>query len=136
MFGQILLTLAVITIAYLVLRSRRAGSREAVLLERERRLPRISAGLAQGLAYGLVAVMVIGSGYYLAQRWVEARELVTVQVINANTGHITLYEARRGAVKGRGFVTLDGQRVTLADVERMILREPDSLSSNPPRLGH
>lgn len=128
MLGQILITVAVAAIAYLALRSR---GRQPSLPERPQR-PRIPPRLMRGLAYGLAGAMVAGSAWYLIERWAVERELVTVQVINANTGRITLYQARRGAVKGRGFVTLDGQQVRLADVERMILRDADE--AIPPQV--
>jgi hypothetical protein len=65
--------------------------------------------------------MVAGSLFWLYLDWQESRELVAVKVINANTGEVTSYRARRADVEGRHFTTLDGRRVTLADVERMIL---------------
>jgi hypothetical protein len=49
------------------------------------------------------------------------REVVSVRVINANTGEATTYMARRADVRGRSFTTLDGRPVTLSDVDRMEL---------------
>ena len=46
-----------------------------------------------------------------------------VQVVNAATGAIVLYEARRRDIEGRVVRTLDGREIRLADVERMILTE-------------
>ena len=46
-----------------------------------------------------------------------------MRVINANTGEGVTYQARREDVAGRSFRTLDGRRITLADVERMELDE-------------
>lgn len=121
MLGQILITTAVILVAYLVVRGRREerGTR-AALPVRGVRLP---VRLLRSLAYALVGLMVVGSVYLLFHQWVRARETVIVEVINTNNGRITHFQARRGEVAGRTFVTLDGQKVTLADVERMILRD-------------
>ena len=83
--------------------------------------PLIPQGTARAVAYGLVAVMISGSLLWLYLDWQASREVVTVKVINANTGEITTYRARRADVKGRHFTTLDGRPFTLADVDRMVL---------------
>ncbi|MEA3276860.1 MAG: hypothetical protein U9Q81_16550 [Pseudomonadota bacterium] len=124
MFGKLLLTAAVILGAYLVIRLRMQRGREATAAaptpRRESLLP---AGVLQAIAYGLVAVMLAGSLFWLFLDWEAEREPVTIRVINANTGDSISYQARREDVKGRHFTTLDGRRVTLADVERMELEE-------------
>jgi hypothetical protein len=51
--------------------------------------------------------------------------VVSIQVINATTGQVTTYRARRDEIEGRQFETLDGRRVTLAAVERMVLLPED-----------
>jgi hypothetical protein len=125
MYGKIIITIVVLAIAWLVIRTRlRAGGRVAP--PPTRRAPLVPPGVLQPLAYGLVSVMVAGTGLYLFQGWVAGREAVTVRVINANTGEGVTYQARREDVMGRSLRTLDGRRITLADVERMELHE------NPP----
>lgn len=120
MFGKILLTLVVILGAYAAIRARmRRGSVSARPVPASS--PLIPPGTVRAVAYGLVAVMVVGSLLWLYLDWEASREVVAVQVINANTGNISTYRARRGDVEGRHFTTLDGRRVTLADVERMVL---------------
>ena len=124
MFGKILLTLAVILGAYVVIRARmQRGSEPAADTPPPNRRPLIPPGSARALAYGLVTVMVAGSLMWLYLDWEQSREIVAVQVINANTGTVTDFRARRRDVQGRHFTTLDGRRVTLADVERMVLKE-------------
>lgn len=119
MIGKFLITLVVVLIAYAVLRAR---WRDADA--QPQRLPgtpftvhpmmRLAAAL-------LVAIMTVGSALYLLLDWLDARAVVQVQVINANTGQITPYESRRGAIDGRRFTTLDGREIRLADVERMMV---------------
>ncbi len=124
MIGKLLLTLAVLLGAYGVLRARwRANRIESGAMPGLDR-PRQSDSSWQTMRLAaslLIAIMAVGSALYLAQRWFEDQEVVQIQIINANTGQITLYESRRGSVEGRQFQTLDGRTIRLADVERMIL---------------
>jgi hypothetical protein len=65
--------------------------------------------------------MLIGSLSLLVRDWDRDREIIPVQVVNANTGEVTRYEVRRGSVDGRGFVTADGREIRIADVERLVM---------------
>jgi hypothetical protein len=122
MLGKILLTLAVILGAYAVIRARLRDAGERPQPQAPPALANpIPPGALRPLAYGLVAVMVAGSLLWLYLDWEASREVVAVKVINANTGAVSTYRARRAEVQGRHFTTLDGRRVTLADVERMVL---------------
>jgi hypothetical protein len=67
--------------------------------------------------------MALGSGWYLWRSWDHGNQVMQVQVVNAATGAIVLYEARRRDIEGRVVRTLDGREIRLADVERMILTE-------------
>ena len=133
MIGKLLLTLAVLLGAYGVLRARWRANRAVPGLDRPQQSD--SSWQTMRLAASLlIAIMAVGSALYLAQRWFEDQEVVQVQVINANTGRITLYESRRGSVEGRQFQTLDGRTIRLADVERMIIlpAEPELDPSREP----
>lgn len=63
--------------------------------------------------------MLAGTGLYLFEGWEAGRRPMTVRVINANTGAVVTYQVSPKDMTGRSFRTLDGRRVTLADVERM-----------------
>ena len=122
MLGKILVTAVVILLAYLAIRSgaqRRKGSDVASLPARQESL--LPTGAPRTLAYGLAAVLMAGSLLWMYLDYRSAREVVTIHVINASTGSVTTYRARRSDVQGRQFSTLDGRRVTLADVDRMEL---------------
>jgi hypothetical protein len=123
MISKLLLTAAVIFVAYLVIRARIRRSREAAGLIAPRP-PLIPAALIRPLAYGLLAVMLIGSLAYLVRDWDRDREIIPVQVVNANTGEVTRYEVLRGSVDGGRFLTSDGREIRIADIERLIM-EPD-----------
>jgi hypothetical protein len=124
MIWKLLLTASVIFGAYLVIRARIRRSREAAGLLPPR-TPLIPAALIRPIAYGLLAVMVIGSLTYIVDDWDRDRDIIRVQVVNANTGAVTGYDARRGSVDGRRFVTADGREVHIAEFERLILENGD-----------
>ncbi|NVZ08133.1 hypothetical protein HW932_02525 [Allochromatium humboldtianum] len=137
MIGKLLLTLAVLLGAYGVLRVRWRANRiePGTVPGLDRSQGSDSSWQTMRLAASLlIAIMAVGSALYLAQGWFEDQEVVQVQVINANTGRITLYESRRGSVEGRQFQTLDGRTIRLADVERMIIlpAEPELDPSREP----
>lgn len=126
MLWKLLLTAAVILGAYLVVRPAR-GVATVTAPPPARRVLR-PHGLVRGLAYALLGLGLGGVAFYLVNAWDSSREVLQVQVINANTGAATHYRARRRDIEGRGFRTLEGQVVLLADVERMVLT---SASSGP-----
>jgi hypothetical protein len=122
MLGKILITGVVILIAYLTIRSgtrRRARSGTVSLPSRQE--PLLPTGALRALTYGMAAMLIAGSLLWVYLDYRSAREVVTVRVINASTGSVTTYRARRSDVQGRQFNTLDGRCVTLADVDRMEL---------------
>ena len=120
MIWKLLLTLAAILIAWYSLRQRmRQRGRPPADAPPRPSLP--AADTVRSIAYGVLTVMLAGSGWYLYRGWETGNEVLRVQVVNANTGVITPYEARRRDIEGRVFRTLDGREIRLADVERMIL---------------
>ena len=121
MFAKIVLTLAVILGAYLIIRARLRLARGIPRTPPTSRPSWIAPLYARALAYGLLTAMVAGSLWWLYLDWEHGQGVVGVQVINVNTGAIARYEARRSAIEGRRFTTLDGRRVVLAEVERLVL---------------
>lgn len=123
MFWKLLLTAAVILGAYLVIRARIEGERR-VRPQEPAPTPVVAPGLIRTVAIGVVGLMLAGSAFFLYHGWQTDHAVVRVEVVNANTGEVTPYLARRGAIDGRRFRTLDGVEVRLADVERMIVTAP------------
>jgi len=128
MLGKILFTAGLVAVLYLALRARfRAGhiaqskpSTRGVGGSRpvdDARLPRIAA-------WSLIGVMLGGSALMLYVQWEDGYRVVPVRVINTNTGRSVTYQARRAEVGERSFRTIDGTRVTLAEVERLELGAP------------
>ncbi len=71
------------------------------------------------VAYGITAVIVVTSVGITAHQWLSAGEMVSVRVVNGNTGQTTVYSAYAHEVEERSFRTADGTLVQLADMERM-----------------
>ncbi|MGB8145827.1 MAG: hypothetical protein WCF05_11755 [Chromatiaceae bacterium] len=121
MFSKIFLTLAVILGIYWVIRARLRGGGPTPGRQSPPQPPLIPLARVRALAYGLLVATVTGSLLWLYWDWEAGRGVVSVQVINANTGAIVIYQARRADVAGRHFTTLDGRQVVLAEVERLVL---------------
>ncbi len=121
MLSKILLTLTVILVIYGVMRTRLRTEGRNQGPQSPPRPPLIPLVRVRALAYGLLVAMVSGSLLLLYSGWEEGREVVSVQVINTNTGAVVTYQARRSDIEGRQFTTLDGRRVMLAEVERLVL---------------
>ena len=122
MIAKILLTLTVIGIAWLVIAQRQRrrvvmASRPPALVVKDRR-----GGFWQWTGYLLMIMMILGSGFFLFQVWQDRYRVVSVRVINTQSGKTTEYQARRGEVDARRFVTLDGREVSVANNERIELQ--------------
>lgn len=123
---KLLITAAVAYIAYLVVRARSQdadGSATGAAPGSGRKMPLIPVAALKLAAYAVVALMLIGSAFYLFQRWEQARQVVDVQVVNPYNGQIQRYQSRRGDIDGRSFRTLDGRKIRIAEMERIIIDE-------------
>ncbi|WP_462320471.1 hypothetical protein [Halochromatium sp.] len=127
---KLLLTASVILVAWLAVRNRwRDGPDERTQQARESgqgtegTMPLMPRGAVKLAAYGLVILMLVGTALYLLQDWQHAREIVQLQVVNVYSGAVEHYEARRSEISRRSFVTLDGRRIQIAEMERLIQLE-------------
>ena len=122
MLTKILFTLLIIIGAILYVRIR---ARNRVFAPMAPPLPRPVAPerprLVYYLALGLLVIMLSGAGYYLFQMWFDGSRIISVRVINSNTGSVTSYEVYKGDVAAgeSTFRTIDGRTVTMAAVERL-----------------
>ncbi len=114
MVSKIVLTAVIIVLAYLVLRSRgRAATARAQGITAP---PIVSPRL---VAYVFLAVAVVSGALIYWLEWQDARQVITIRVINSSTGEAATYQAHKGKIRGRRFQTLDGREVTIADVDRV-----------------
>jgi hypothetical protein len=122
MITKLLLTIGVILVAWLVLRNRQKR------MSAPPPAPRLQVAARDGVnpwkwaGYLLVVVMILGSGLFLYAEWQDRYRVVTVGVVNTQTGERIEYQARRMDVEDRRFVTLDGREVSVADTERIELQ--------------
>jgi len=120
MLTKILFTVAVIVAALAFVRFRQ--QRESVVSTREPRLVnpppkrRVPIGW---LATAAVSLMIVASGVLLYDHWRDANVVINVRVVDASSGKSVTYQAYRGEVDDREFVTVDGVRVVLAETERL-----------------
>lgn len=123
MISKILLTLAVIAalalyLRYTASRSRGGADGGATPLGEQDRQPPVSP-VPRIAAIVLVAFMLLISGAILFLEWRDRNTVVRVHVINATSGERLTYSARRGDIEPNTFVTVEGQRITPARVERV-----------------
>ncbi|MEH6472037.1 MAG: hypothetical protein V7752_12380 [Halopseudomonas sp.] len=124
MLTKILFTALVIIACLLFIRYKASRTRT------EKRVVEVPAQLkgplkspVRMLALGLCLVSVLASAAFLGIRWMDDKVLLQVRVINAASGEQTEYQAYKGDVEGRSFITIYGQQVSIADSERMEISE-------------
>jgi len=118
MITKILLTIAIIM--GLVMYLRRRSSTGAVNRTASRTPQRqVEPIIPRGILYIFIALMLLSSAVIFYYNWQKSYRIITVRVINTQSGHMDEYQVRRGEVDGRKFETINGKVVILADVERM-----------------
>lgn len=136
MLGKILLTAAVVCIAYFVLRQRQvaeqsgAGSRQP-----DARADGGAAGadqdpgLARDLRLGayLFLIMMVGlAGIMYYYQWQDDHRIITVNLYRDGVQQPVSYEVYKHELGERSFTTVDGLTVTVAASERMEIEGLDN----------
>jgi len=133
MIGKILFTLAVILLVALIWRTR--SPRPAA----EQAPPRlVNPSVARRsplrlLAMAAVVLMLLASSYLLYEHWRDGSEVIFIRVVDAGSGRAAEYQAQRGDIEDREFLTTDGRRIVLAETERLetsTIRSPSSADRN------
>ena len=121
MISKILITLGVIVACMWVLASRgKPELREIRNPADERRKKQF-----RNAAIAFMAVMVIFAGIMLYVQIEEHNAVVTVHVVNTQSGETKTYRVRKNEIRSDGFTTLDGTQVYIAGVERIEIEAPD-----------
>lgn len=126
MIGKILFTLGVILVVFLIWRTRNPGLPQRDLSPRVINPPPERRRALRLLAFAAAGLMVLASALFLYDYWRDNNEIIVIRVIDAGSGQVTEYRARRGDVRDREFVSADGRHVVLAETERL---ETSTLSS-------
>jgi hypothetical protein len=78
------------------------------------------------IAYIIAAVLLVSAVAFYANFWRDWHEVVTVRVINTQSGDSAEYKVYKGTIEARGFETVDGWKVRVSDLERLeFLHERD-----------
>lgn len=78
-----------------------------------------SSPVGRYTAYGFVAMLLVVSSIVFLYQWQQAHKIVTIRVIDGNSGNVTVYKAYRKSIKGSRFESLDGKSVVLGEAERV-----------------
>lgn len=132
MLSKILLTLLVIGGAVLFLRARnrlsppREGYRPPAVAQQRSPYAYDAVPAARFRPWHWAAAFLLlatfaGSGWYLYHYWTDAHRIVSVTVVNSNTGKSSTYQAYKGEIQqNQGqFRTIDGRTINLSGVDRL-----------------
>ena len=127
MIGKILLTLAVIAIAYLMVRRDHGSKRDTT----KSAPPKISAGeqkkipdhtlhddLRTASYLFLFFIVVVGAALYY-YRWLDDHQLITVRLYSTDQADPASYEVYKYQLAERSFTTVDGRVITVAGSDRV-----------------
>jgi len=133
MLGKILLTLAVTTIVFFILRQRQiTESEELQSIDNKSLTKQAKKGADNELAkdmrigaYLFLTLMVSLGGLLYYYQWRDDRMVLTINLYRTNLAQPTTYEVYKYQLNERSFVTIDGVTVTVAGDERMEVLELD-----------
>ena len=115
MISKILITLGVIVACMMMLSARAKPELRTVPnpeAERNKKAMRLTA-------FAFMAVMVIAAGTMIYLEIGKGRDVVTVHVINTQSGAKKSYRVKKSDVRSDGFTTLEGRQVFIAGIERI-----------------
>ncbi|MCW8884936.1 MAG: hypothetical protein OQK12_06730 [Motiliproteus sp.] len=123
MLTKLLLTTAVIVGCYLFIRYKRGEALANQPQQRVEAKPKSDRKPLNGLALGLMAVLVAAAIGFFVYDYQDNQTLLEVKVINPSNGEETQYQVYKGDLGARSFETIQGQQVRIGNSERMEVRE-------------
>lgn len=123
MITKILLTATVIIVCFWVLSARRnkpEAVTKVVVSKKDQERQRL---LRQG-AWSFMILMVIAAGIMIAVELWDRNTVVTVHVINTQSGVRISYQAYREDIQNNSFTTVEGRKVFTAGIERIEIEAP------------
>jgi hypothetical protein len=121
MIGRILLTLAVIAIAYVFVRQRRLAEEaenKPVPVKKDKLRDELSQDLRMAAYMFMVLMVGIGGAVYYF-RWQDEHTILTINLHRENQAQPVSYQVYKYQLQERSFTTIDGTHVTVAGSERM-----------------
>ena len=122
MLSKILITIGVIVACMMVLSARGNKPKLKTIpnpeVERNRKLMR-------NFAFAFMVLMAIAAGTMIYLEVGKAQAIVTVRVINTQSGESKSYRVMRNDIHNDGFTTTDGVEVFVAGVERIEIEAAD-----------
>lgn len=115
MISKILITIGVIVACMMMLSARAKPNLKTIpnpAVERNRKLMRNSA-------FAFMAVMAIAAAVMIYLEVDKRNAIVTVHVINTQSGDTRSYRVMRNDIHSDGFTTTDGLEVFVAGIERI-----------------
>ena len=113
MIGKILLTLAVVAIAYLIVRRDPGSNRGTTKLD-----PTLHDDLRTASYLFLLFMVLVGAALYYF-RWQDDHQLITVKLYSADQADPASYQVYKYQLAERSFTTVDGRAITVAGSDRM-----------------
>ena len=127
MIGKILLTLAVIAVAYLMVRrdpgskpdtAKSAPAKIADYDQKQSPDPTLQDDLRTASYLFLFFMVAVGAALYY-YRWQDDHQLITVRLYSADQAAPVSYEVYKYQLADRSFTTVDGRIITVAGSDRM-----------------
>ena len=121
MISKILITLGVIVVCMMMLSSRGKPKQKLKTIpnpevERNRKLMR-------NLAFAFMGIMAIAASFMIYLEVGKNQAIVTVRVINTQSGESKSYRVMRNDIHNDGFTTTDGVEVFVAGVNKVLSKE-------------
>ena len=123
MITKILLTLGVIIGCLWMLSARREKTETKLKVIANPKDQQRQKLLRTG-AWTFMALMVLAAVVMMTVDLWDQNTVVTVHVINTQSGERTSYQARREDVQGDSFTTVEGRKIFSAGIERIEIEAP------------
>jgi len=123
MITKILLTIAVIIGCLWMLSARREKARPVLKVIANPQDQQRQKMLRTG-AWAFMALMIVAAVVMITVEQWDQNTVVTVHVVNTQSGARISYQARREDVQSDSFTTLDGRKVFSAGIERIEIEAP------------
>jgi len=123
MLTKILLTLGVIIGCLWMLSARREKTESKLKVIANPKDQQRQKLLRTG-AWTFMALMILAAVVMMSVNLWDQNAVVTVHVVNTQTGERTSYQAHREDVQSNSFTTLEGRKVFSAGIERIEIEAP------------